>query len=46
MLVLVWTIVGFAVGLLVGWNLLPQPAWVKKLWTKAEDKIEDLTDKE
>lgn len=27
-------IVGFAVGLVVGWNLLPQPAWVKNLWSK------------
>jgi hypothetical protein len=22
----------FAAGLLVGWNLLPQPEWVQKLW--------------
>jgi len=27
-------LIGFAVGLVVGWNLLPQPAWVKNLWTK------------
>lgn len=27
-------LIGFAAGLVVGWNLLPQPAWVKKLWSK------------
>ena len=27
-------IIVFAIGLLVGWNLLPQPAWVKALWDK------------
>jgi len=42
---MLWTIIAFVLGLLVGWNLLPQPPWVKNLWTKAEDKIEDLTDK-
>ena len=24
----------FAAGLLVGWNVLPQPKWVKALWDK------------
>lgn len=38
-------IISFAAGLLIGWNVLPQPEWVKKLWDKAEDKVEDLTDK-
>jgi len=28
-----------ALGLLVGWNVLPQPGWVKKLWDKAKVKI-------
>lgn len=23
---------GVAVGLVVGWNFLPQPQWVKNLW--------------
>ena len=23
-----------SVGLLVGWNVLPQPAWVKAAWDK------------
>jgi hypothetical protein len=27
-------IIGFVAGLVVGWNLLPQPTWVKGLWTK------------
>lgn len=27
--------IGAAAGLLVGWNFLPQPAWVKALWSKA-----------
>lgn len=25
---------GFVVGLVVGWNFLPQPAWVKGLISK------------
>jgi len=27
-------VVGVIVGLLVGWNFLPQPDWVKKLFGK------------
>lgn len=27
-------LIAFAAGLVVGWNLLPQPAWVKNLWSK------------
>lgn len=26
--------VGFVVGLVIGWNLLPQPDWVRDLWVK------------
>ena len=26
------TLFWVAVGLVVGWNLLPQPAWAKALW--------------
>jgi len=26
--------ISFAAGLVVGWNLLPQPAWASKLYTK------------
>lgn len=28
------TLFWVAVGLVVGWNLLPQPAWAKALWDK------------
>ena len=28
------TLFWVAVGLVVGWNLLPQPAWAKALWNK------------
>jgi len=34
-----WEIFWLAVGLLIGWNLLPQPLWVKALWDKAWNKI-------
>jgi len=27
-------LIGAVVGLIVGWNFLPQPAWVKKLVDK------------
>ena len=27
-------IVGFVAGLIVGWNLFPQPSFIKALWTK------------
>jgi hypothetical protein len=26
--------IGFAAGLIVGWNFLPQPAWIAKWFTK------------
>lgn len=29
----------FCAGLLVGWNVLPQPVWVKSLCTKAVDTV-------
>lgn len=28
-------LIGFVAGLLVGWNLLPQPEWISK-WFKSE----------
>jgi hypothetical protein len=35
-----WTFIfGVIAGLLVGWNLLPQPAWVKSLIDKIKAKI-------
>lgn len=27
-------LIGLVVGLVVGWNLLPQPAWAKNIWNK------------
>jgi hypothetical protein len=27
--------IGFAVGLVIGWFVLPKPAWAQNLWTKA-----------
>lgn len=35
-------VIGALVGLIVGWNFLPQPEWVLKLVNKAEDKVEDI----
>ena len=32
-------IFGAAAGLIVGWNLLPQPEWAKNLWDKLVAKI-------
>lgn len=33
-----WLMIGFAGGLLVGWNL-PQPAWAKALWDRVMKRI-------
>lgn len=30
---------GFIAGLLVGWNLLPQPEWVKRSVEKLKNKL-------
>lgn len=32
----------FLSGLLVGWNVLPQPVWVKKLYQLVIDKIKGI----
>jgi hypothetical protein len=32
-------VVGLAVGLVVGWNLLPQPKWVSDLYVKVKNWI-------
>ena len=29
----------FAVGLVIGWNVLPQPQWAKDLYDKAKAKF-------
>lgn len=35
-------LVGVVIGLVIGWNFLPQPAWVKNLVSKAVDKFKSL----
>lgn len=32
-------LVVFAAGLIVGWNVLPQPAWVRNLYLKVKNKF-------
>lgn len=32
-------LIGFVVGLIIGWNILPQPAWAKSLWDKLMAKF-------
>lgn len=34
---------GFVAGLVIGWNLLPQPEWIRDLWVKwiGEDSSEE-----
>jgi len=32
-------ILGFVVGLIIGWNVLPQPQWAKNLWDKLMSKF-------
>lgn len=32
----------FACGLVVGWNLLPQPAWVKLVYDMVVEKIKNI----
>lgn len=35
-------LIGFAIGLIVGWNMLPQPAWVKQGYDLAVAKLKSL----
>jgi hypothetical protein len=39
-------LLGIAIGLVVGWNLLPQPAWVKNSWGWAWGKAKKLQNDE
>jgi hypothetical protein len=32
-------IIGFIVGLIIGWNVLPQPQWAKNIWDKIMAKF-------
>jgi hypothetical protein len=34
----------FGAGLVVGWNVLPQPRWVRRIYVKASEEIEDRLD--
>jgi len=36
--------IGFVLGLLVGWNLLPQPEWVKHGWGWALGQLKKQED--
>lgn len=36
---------GLIVGLIVGWNFLPQPQWVKKLVDKVVTKVKEKFNK-
>jgi hypothetical protein len=38
-------ILGVVIGLVVGWNLFPQPEWVKNLYDKVRAKIKNLSAK-
>lgn len=33
------TLFWIAVGMVIGWNLLPQPMWVKVLWERTVAKF-------
>jgi len=36
-------LVGMAIGLVIGWNLLPQPVWVKAKYDKLVDWVKQTT---
>lgn len=38
-------VLGFLAGLVVGWNLLPQPAFVKDAWSWVVGKIKEPDNK-
>jgi len=38
-------IIAVGIGLLIGWNLLPQPEWIENLWAKLVAKIKNLSAK-
>ena len=38
-------VIGLGVGLIVGWNLLPQPNWVLKLFNKTKDEVDKVVKK-
>ena len=38
-------VIGLGVGLIVGWNLLPQPAWVKNMFDRSKDEVDKIVKK-
>lgn len=38
---LIALIIAFAAGLIVGWNLLPQPEWVKAIYDRIAARFTD-----
>lgn len=32
---MMWTLFWLSAGLLIGWNVLPQPEWARALWLRA-----------
>ena len=36
--------VGFVVGLIIGWNVLPQPKWIRNIWEKIKAKFSHKDD--
>jgi hypothetical protein len=32
-------LIAFIAGLVIGWNVLPQPLWAKALWEKIVEKF-------
>jgi len=38
---MIYLIIGIVVGLIIGWNLLPQPLWVKTIYDKMKGKVKE-----
>ena len=34
-----WLLIGIGVGLIVGWNLMPQPRWIERIYIRAAQRI-------
>ena len=39
-------LIGFILGLLVGWNVFPQPVWIKQGWGWAWGKLKKSSTEE
>lgn len=37
-----WYVVCFVAGLIIGWNVLPQPAWIKVLYDKLKHDYDEI----